>query len=80
MLVFSGKSTLEFRSISNDAWKKEGIFVEVDDNITAITASKEGTHLLVNISMTKPRIELISLDESQGTPWGTIVQKFKGHH
>jgi hypothetical protein len=64
MLVFSGKSTLEFRSMSNDAWKKEGVMVEVDDNITAITASREGTHLLVNISMAKPRIELITLDES----------------
>lgn len=64
MLVFSGKSTLEFRSMSNDAWKKEGVMVEVDDNITAITASREGTHLLVNISMTKPRIELISFDEN----------------
>ena len=64
MLVFSGKSTLEFRSMSNDAWKKDGIMVEVDDNITAITASREGTHLLVNISMTKPRIELISFDEN----------------
>ena len=38
--------------------------IEVDDNMTAITASRECTHLLVNISMTKPRIELISLDES----------------
>ena len=47
MLVFSGKSTLEFRSMSNDAWKKEGIMVEVDDNITAITASNLSSSSLI---------------------------------
>jgi len=77
MLVFSGKSNLELRKMTNHNWMKEGQIIEMDDAITAITASKNGDFLLVNISMTKPRIELLSFDQT--TNWGTTIQKFKGH-
>jgi hypothetical protein len=66
MLVFSGLATLELRTV----WKQEGISIEMDDNITAITASRDGCHLLCNISMTKPRIELLSFE---GPSWGKSV-------
>lgn len=58
MLVFSGKSTLELRLFNS--WKKDGQIIEMEDSIIAITASREGTQLLVNVSMIKPRIELVS--------------------
>lgn len=32
----------------------------MEDSIIAITASREATQLLVNVSMIKPRIELVS--------------------
>lgn len=72
MLVFSGLATLELRTV----WKQEGISIEMDDNITAITASRDGCHLLCNISMSKPRIELLSFE---GPSWGKSVQKYRGH-
>jgi hypothetical protein len=43
----------------------------MDDSIIAITASREGTSLLVNVSMIKPRIELISFEPDQ--TWGTTI-------
>jgi len=48
----------------------------MDDSITAIQASKDGRYLLANISMSKPRIELISFSADK---WGTTIQKYKGH-
>jgi hypothetical protein len=62
MVCFSGKCTLELRNLQNDAWKREGLYIEMDDCITAIQASKDGLYLLVNISMQKPRIELLSFN------------------
>jgi hypothetical protein len=62
MVCFSGKSTLELRNLQNDAWKREGLYIEMDDCITAIQASTDGLYLLVNISMQKPRIELLSFN------------------
>ena len=69
MLAFTGKSTLELRLL--DQLKKEGQTIEMDDSIIAITASREGTSLLVNVSMIKPRIELISFEPDQ--TWGTTI-------
>ena len=71
MLAFSGLQSLELRSMTGDNWKKEGLKIDVDDNITAIQASKNGTYLLLNISMTKPRIDLISFDETE--TWGKTL-------
>ena len=64
MVVFSGKTTLELRNMNGNSWKKEGTFIEMDDSITQINASKDGVFLLVNISMTNPRIELISFEST----------------
>jgi len=36
MLAFSGLQSLELRSMTGDNWKKEGLKIDVDDNITAI--------------------------------------------
>ena len=74
MLAFFGKQTLELRPFS--ALGKEGQVTEMDDYITAITASKDGRALLLNISMTKPRIELMSFTENE---WRKTVQKYEGH-
>ena len=74
MLAFFGKQTLELRPFS--ALGKEGQVTEMDDYITAITASKDCQALLLNISMTKPRIELMSFSENE---WRKSVQKYEGH-
>lgn len=64
MIVFSGKSTIELRNMNGNSWKKEGTFIEMDDTITSINSSKDGLFLLVNISMSNPRIELISFEST----------------
>lgn len=76
MLVFSGKSTLELRRV--DQLKKEGLKLEMEDAVVAMTASLDGTKLLANVSLTNPRIELLSF--AAHSNWGTTIQKYKGHH
>ena len=47
--------------------------IEGNDTITAINLSKDGLHLLANVSMTKPRIECWHL------PSGENCGKYRGH-
>lgn len=47
--------------------------IEVSDTITAINLSRDGTFMLANISMTKPRIECWHL------PTGESRGKYRGH-
>ena len=53
--------------------KQEDLRIEMDDTITAVTASKSGRFLLVNQSFSKPRIELLQFDSSLGVAHGTTV-------
>ena len=73
-LVISGKCCLELRG--GDGYGTIVKVIEMDDNITAIQASRLGDYLLVNVSMSKPRVELISFKEAA---WGTSLQKYRGH-
>jgi hypothetical protein len=54
-------------------WKQEGQKFEMDDTITAVTASKSGQYCLVNQSFSKPRIDLLQFDARQGVSHGTAV-------
>lgn len=58
-IILSGKTFLEHR---HDI-KREGVAYDLGDTVTAIAASKDCDYLLVNISLTKARIELFSTDD-----------------
>jgi WD40 repeat protein len=77
LLAISGKCCLELRAMHKNEISPITEVIELDDNITAISASKSGAHLLVNVSMTKPRIELISF--RAGDKWSSSIKKYRGH-
>ncbi len=68
---------MEVRSLAN--LKTEGYKIEMDDTITAIVASKKGNQLLVNQSLSKPKIELLLFDSRKGVAHGTVIQKYMCH-
>lgn len=69
MYTFTNEDHIMDALLDNDS----SFPIEAADVITSISLSKDGRYLLINYSLTNPRIDLWDLNRKE------IVNKFRGH-